>query len=150
MTAGIKIYGASDDLVEVEGDVPGCDEFGHYGDEPGFVELSTGDIFSVVYGAGKRAVWQIKHAHKSGKLKVTIQKAPKGDEPDPYTDTAVISGPIEWVEFWENWPPNYEDIREKVMSRLEKIDHSDGMELHRRLFVALFGREPPTPAEERE
>lgn len=29
----IKFYGESDDLIEVEGDIPRCDEYGQFGDK---------------------------------------------------------------------------------------------------------------------
>lgn len=144
--ATIKLYGASDDLIEIEGDVPGCDEHNFYTDgEPVFVVLSTGDVFAVTYG--ERGVWEVVHTVKTKKVKAKIVKAPKGDDPEPHTDTATISGPVEWVELWEHWPPTDEDVREKVAARLDKVDRSDGMDLYGRLYEALFERPAPNSVE---
>jgi hypothetical protein len=107
----IKIYGASDDLIEVEGDVPGCDEFNHYSG-PGFVELSTGDVFKVEYTHG--GVWTVDHLKATKAVQVSKEPHGEGDDPEPYTDTAIAMGPVKWVEFWKQWPPTGADRREKV------------------------------------
>ncbi len=58
----IKIYGASDDLVEIEGDCKGCDEYGAVGSGPlmGVITLKSGDdsikVFCVYDGSWAFAV----------------------------------------------------------------------------------------------
>jgi len=37
----VTIYGASDDLIEVEGDVPGCDEYNQESAVPGYSARAT-------------------------------------------------------------------------------------------------------------
>lgn len=75
----IRIYGASDDCIEVEGDF--SDE-GYAYDKPGNVTLSTGDVFSVVYGSAGQsdATWHVEHTHNSGLCTVTIERAPRDTE----------------------------------------------------------------------
>lgn len=113
----ITIYGASDDLIEVDGKVAGCDEFN--GDRGVVVCEPTGDRFLVRYGGNERAVWDIDHEHASGRLTVAIAKAPPGDDPEPYTDTATVSGDIQRVCFWETWPPTAEETRTRVERAIE-------------------------------
>ena len=119
----IKIYGASDDLIECDGEVPGCDEF--YGDNGLVVLAPTGDRFRVKYGEGHRAVWSVTHEHDSGKLQVSIVKAPPGDDPDPYTDTVMIIGEIQSVSFWKKWPPTSGEIRRRTEKALEDLGDID-------------------------
>lgn len=46
-TTTVTIYGASDDLVEVEGDIEGADEFNAYGAWSGTLESPAGDSLIV-------------------------------------------------------------------------------------------------------
>ncbi len=130
MMATIKIYGASDDLVEVEGQVPGCNEYGAY-DSPRYVELSSGDVFKVEYtDAG---VWAV-NIHKEGVLSrppkgtkgvsITKESHGTGSDPEPYTDTVTVSGPFQWVEVWENYPPTVGEMKEKMGKLLTGSDDS--------------------------
>lgn len=118
--ATVKIYGASDDLVEVEGDVPGCNEFYSIG-APLFIEICCGaggyiDVFKVEYT--RKGVWLVTHTEKGGLRATggTVQKSPhgKGDDPEPCTDTVTITGRIEWVEAWESYPPTPGEMRKKI------------------------------------
>lgn len=116
----IKIYGASDDLVEVVGDVPGCDEYGFY-DKPAFVELSTGDVFKVEYT--ERGVWTVEHhqAGRPGEAVLTVfTPVANVPDPDPHTEVMQAVGMIEWVEVWASWPVEDEEMERKVY---EAIDH---------------------------
>lgn len=66
---GTKIYGASDDLIEFEGDI--CGEISHYGsdDDPRGVLIicSDGTLLEVKYGKGGRGIWCI-NVLKPGEL----------------------------------------------------------------------------------
>lgn len=118
----IKIYGASDDNVEVEGDVFGCDEYSAW-DAPLWVELSTGDVFKVEYT--KDGVWTVDHIRKTTKVKVVIEPYGEGEDPEPYTQTAVVTGKkIEWVETWEAWPPTNRCLYKKLADHF-KVDVTD-------------------------
>lgn len=118
----VKIYGHSDDLVLVRGNVPGCDEFNII-DRPLFIELGCGDVFRVEYT--DCGVWKIDH-HKMG-LATSVEKTPysEGDDPEPYTDTVVITGNIAWVEAWESYPPTTEEMDEKMGRLLVRDDTLD-------------------------
>ncbi len=116
MEQEITIYGLSDDLVEVEGEIG--DEWGG-GDDPSFVVLSTGDRFSVTYG--DRGVWVVEHVEISGECKVSIERAPEGEDPDPYTDKVTVTGPFTWVDCWRTWPPEDEQVRERLEGRLDDL-----------------------------
>lgn len=147
--ATIKLYGASDDLVEVEAaskpPVPGCDEYGVGNDDASFVRLSTGDVFRIEYT--DRGVWKIGQHVVTGKVAVKLDLAPEGDDPDPYTDKATVTGDIEWVDVWGSWPPTDDDVMGKVNDRLNDVDHREGMDLYRRLYAALFERPAPDSVE---
>ncbi len=90
----LVIYGASDDLIEVEGDVNG-----EHSASEGLLFLSDGTILEIRYGKGTLAVWEIKLIEK-GNLFATI--VPCFDEDaDPYSDTAKFEEGIDWVYFTE-------------------------------------------------
>lgn len=112
----VKIYGASDDLIEIDGEVKGCDEYSP-DDDIGYVELSTGDVFKVEYTKG--GTWRVSHLLDSKKLQVEIEKCPEDDDPDPYTDTATVRGEIAWVDLWNTWPPSMEEVQAKGWHSLE-------------------------------
>lgn len=116
----VVIYGHSDDCVEVEGSVPGCDEYGAYlADDRHVVLLPSCDVIRIRYGVGDRPVWSIDHEVRSGLLHVDVMRAPDGDDPDPYTDRATVRGNIERVEVWKNWPPADSEIRDLLDQRLQ-------------------------------
>ena len=120
----IKIYGASDDNVEVEGTVPGCGEYDCY-DHPLWVQLSTGDVFKVEYI--DQGVWKVDHIAKSRK-KVQVVKEPhgEGEDPEPYTETVTVTGvKIDWVETWKEWPITEDAIGDKVAKFFDLGDHEE-------------------------
>ena len=132
----VKIYGASDDLIEVEGTTPGCDEYAPGKDDTGWVEFDSGDVFKVSYGT--RGVWTIEHHVKpsGSRLKVEIEKAPEGEDPEPYTDTATVSGPIAWVDCWGTWPPSSDEVLGRIERKIEDgISHA----LAFKVFKAMYG-----------
>ncbi|MCW2785207.1 MAG: hypothetical protein JWP74_1724 [Marmoricola sp.] len=86
------IYGASDDLIEVEGAFP--EEFNHYSIEPAVLSIDGGAILLAIdYG---RDGWTI--TAMSGSDRVTIIPARGEDEPNDehgcpgYSQKAVIEG----------------------------------------------------------
>ena len=135
--ATIVIYGASDDLVEIEGSARGCDEYNL--DECVVELLPSSDRFRVKYGGrGDDAVWVVTHEHASGSLEVRIEKAPPGEDPDPYTDRAEVSGDIERVRVWETWPPTAEEIRDRVAKAFEDgVPRGLGPDVVRQVWEAL-------------
>ena len=86
----IEIYGLSDDLIEVEGDISA--EF--YADQDGnLIILSDGTILSIEYT--KRGIWRIIVEQK-GILNTTIISAPLDDDKN-YSDKAIIEDSPDWV-----------------------------------------------------
>jgi len=81
-----KVYGASDDLIEFEGDVEG--EVGHYSEKPCTVTMSDGTQLSVLYGKPKPhdGVWWIR-LKKAGPLFDRIDEC-FDDNAKPYSDVA--------------------------------------------------------------
>ena len=63
--AAIRFYGASDDLIEVEGSIPGCDE---YNGESGRFEVA-GLVVEVTYESG--GVWGVSVAQIDEDVPVT-------------------------------------------------------------------------------
>jgi hypothetical protein len=91
---GTRVYGASDDLLEFEGDVYG--EHGCYAAaEEGFaVDFSDGTILRVRYGKG--GVWAL-HVVIAGRLFDRIDVC-EGEDGDPYSDQAFFRPGLEWAE----------------------------------------------------
>lgn len=87
-----KIYGASDDLIEVEGDVSG--ECGG-GDESTLLVCSDGTLLEIRYGKASLGVWQITVARK-GDLFVCIDHCDDEDA-DPHSDVAHFNQGLKWV-----------------------------------------------------
>jgi hypothetical protein len=83
--ATIEVYGASDDLIEVEGDIR--EEFNLAGDEGNLLAFSDGTILRIAYG--DQGVWRISTV-KQGMAVVDIAQAPEGDE-DNYSDRATLT-----------------------------------------------------------
>ena len=111
----VKIYGGSDDLIEIEGNIKGCDE---YNGDLGYAEFSSGDVFKIEYTKG---VWKVDHFKHGGLIsvmngKVTKKPHGEGDDPEPHTDTVTITGELEWVIFSESWPI-------KRAEKVERIRH---------------------------
>ena len=86
----ITIYGASDDLVEIDGDV--YEEFPVGGDDTSYVGTSNGALIKITYTS--TGTWRITPV--AGLELISIVQAPEDDEKN-YTDRATISGDIAWV-----------------------------------------------------
>lgn len=90
----ITVSGASDDLIEIDGDIR--EEFGYRfdGDEDGdLLAFSDGTVLRIEYtDAG---VWRIKPVTLGSAL-LTVHPASEDDE-ENYSDRATLKGPITWV-----------------------------------------------------
>lgn len=88
----IEIYGASDDLIEIEGDIReefsalGCDE------DRAWLALSDGTLLGVRYD--EDGVWRF--VKLLGGASVTIVQAPPNDE-DNYSDRVTVESVIDWI-----------------------------------------------------
>lgn len=97
----ITVYGTSDDLIEVEGDIE--EEFSAYNiaDESEgdgvFLAFSDGTVLRVMYSNAD--IWRISPVVK-GAAGLLINPAPE-DDPDNYSDRAMLEYPerktITWV-----------------------------------------------------
>lgn len=103
---GVTLYGSSDDLIEVEGDIE--EEFYPFTDSPAcggetgaVLGFSDGTVLRIVYS--RAGVWRITPVvEQPGRL--SIERAPEDDE-DNYTDRATITGTIKWVVKGNDYAP---------------------------------------------
>ena len=98
-----EIYGASDDLIEFEGDFRG--EVGCYAtdeDEHGvLVIISDGTILEIRYGKGGAGIWEVK-VLKIGMLFQRIDQCVDSDA-DRYSDTAHFNDGVKWAYAAKEW-----------------------------------------------
>ena len=90
----VKVYGASDDLVQIEGDIKGADEFGCFDVQPRFI-LSTGGgalwIDAVYNGSWAFAVGVESARDDEGMPPWPIRREWGTD--CPYSETLIIECP---------------------------------------------------------
>ncbi len=86
----ITIYGASDDLIEIEGDVR--KEFSH-SSEDAYLGCSDGTLLRVAYT--EDGTWRITPVHL-GSSKYEKKEAVSADS-DEYSDRVTLTGEIKWV-----------------------------------------------------
>ena len=86
---GIKIYGASDDLLEIEGDIE--EEFNVNCREDIYLGVSDGTLFHINYD--DNGIWRINllRAGSAGYLRVD------GDYIKDTNDVVTMNGKVEWV-----------------------------------------------------
>lgn len=89
----IRIYGASDDLIEIDGDFR--EEFSFYSDDPGVLALSDGTLLQMQYAPGIEGVWKITPLH-FGSAEV-VEQTIGHEGGDIYSDTITLKGVIEWI-----------------------------------------------------
>jgi hypothetical protein len=97
----ITVYGASDDLIEIEGDI--VEEFpyrlGDNADDEGdLVAFSNGTILKIRYT--NDGIWRITTVVR-GAGDIDIVQAPEDDDRN-YTDRATVSGAM-WVVHGIGW-----------------------------------------------
>lgn len=88
----LKIYGSSDDLIEIAGDF--IEEFGHYSDDPAYLAFSDGTVLRCEYDG----YWRFAlHSAGSAGFKFT----PAADTNDGYCNSDIIElqGTFRWVVF---------------------------------------------------
>lgn len=90
----VTVYGASDDLIELEGDIR--DEISpnnNEEDNPTKLAFSDGTVLSVVYD--KDGCWRVNRvAEGTAKMKKVEAEGP---DTDNYTDRVTLTGDISWV-----------------------------------------------------
>ena len=116
--AKITIYGASDDLIEIEGAI--SEELNVY--DSGFLHFNEGTVVSVVYD--EEGLWKLSVV-KQGTAAVVAHTFAT-DEEDDYSDKLILEGEISRVDFWEKVDgPTEKELRKKVEDMLEDIYLND-------------------------
>ena len=100
-----KVYGSSDDLIEVEGAGRASGEVGCYGTderESGVLLIfSDGTILEVKYGKLGAGIWGIT-LHNQGDLFDRIDPC-MDEDADPYSDVAHFREGLKWVYAATKW-----------------------------------------------
>ena len=95
--SGTKVYGASDDMIEFDGEVRG--EVGCYGTDDRehgvLVMFSDATVVEVKYGKNDAGIWEIKVLRK-GALFDRIELCDDEDA-DPYSDVLYLKPGIKWA-----------------------------------------------------
>ncbi|HEX2868667.1 MAG TPA: hypothetical protein VHO03_16625 [Ignavibacteriales bacterium] len=91
----IKVYGSSDDLVEIEGDI--VEEFSHYGDESCLLAFDNGVILECRYEDD--GIWRFRVKSQGN---TTVNVIPPDLTKDEYSETVVIDAPVKVVAFGTN------------------------------------------------
>jgi hypothetical protein len=92
------VYGASDDLIEIEGSIR--EEFyatEKVHDDGDLLAFSNGVVLRVRYDTD--GVWRLSLVAGTG---VKIEQAPANDEDGNYSDTATLE-PVGWVVHGHEW-----------------------------------------------
>lgn len=98
-----KVYGASDDLIEFDGDVVGeVGKFGTNEDEHGVLLIcSDCTILEIKYGKADMAVWGITLIAQ-GSLFERIEPC-MDENADPYSDIAWFKDGLKWAYAATEW-----------------------------------------------
>lgn len=99
----IVIYGASDDLIEIEGDIR--EEFGAYGEESSLLGFSDGSLLEVTYT--EQGFWRISPIVLN--TDTFYAKAEATDPDEDYSDRVTLEGEIAWVLFGAHWARTAKD-----------------------------------------
>ena len=97
----VKIYGASDDLVEIEGS-DYEDEIGCY-DSNVRIRFVDGTQIRIGYPKNGQAIWWIE-VEKKGTADQEL-KICNDEEDDPYSDVFMIDSEIKWYRLLEQKYP---------------------------------------------
>ena len=103
MSKVVTVYGASDDLIEIDGEAPGCDEYP--GESAVFVLHGDGARTWVEVSYESPGVWAIKVApvdEDVPMIPAQVQQGPRetgtpGSDPAAYSAVAIFAG-VERVE----------------------------------------------------
>ncbi|WP_433730778.1 hypothetical protein ACQP2Y_20990 [Actinoplanes sp. CA-051413] len=93
----ITVYGASDDLIEVDGDIR--EEFPYRSDEEsGILAFSDGTVLRIAFDPDGSGNWRITPLAQ-GSAKLAIAQTAEEDD----TDRANLDGEIAWVVHGIGW-----------------------------------------------
>lgn len=96
-----RIYGSSDDLIEVEGDVRGESNVYNSGDDPVLIVCSDGTVLECRYGKAGLAIWGF-YVVKSGSLFQRVVECTREEE-DPYSDVVYFRDGLSFVYVATEW-----------------------------------------------
>ena len=98
-----RVYGASDDLIEFDGDFEGeADCYGTDDSDKGvLVIMSDGTVLEVKYGKGGKGIWAVTLLER-GRLFERIDQCTDEDA-DPYSDVAWFSEGIKGAYAASAW-----------------------------------------------
>jgi len=98
-----KVYGASDDLIEFDGDVTG--EVGHYGTDENergdLIIFSDGTLLEIKYGKADMGIWGIIGI-KAGDLFDRIDPC-NDEDAHPPSDIAHFKDGLKWAYVATKW-----------------------------------------------
>lgn len=91
MTGRAKVYGASDDLIEIRGDI--SEEFDGYNtdEQPGYLAFSDGTILRIQYGVNNEGCWRITRLCMPGGT--DYAHTPGDEDGDEYSDVLTMTTP---------------------------------------------------------
>ena len=97
-----KIYGTSDDLIELEGDIQGEVGCYTYDDAQGaLLVCSDGTLLEVKYGKAEMAVWGI-NLIRVGDLYRDIELC-HDEDATPYSDVVTFHDGLKWIYVATEW-----------------------------------------------
>lgn len=95
----VTIYGASDDLIEIEGDL--SEEFS-LGSDAGRLALGDGTILD--FRCDTFGVWRFTRAVKGAGTAYHHDEDP-GDDENRYSDRVTLTGDLRWIALLETEAP---------------------------------------------
>lgn len=91
----LTIYGSSDDLIEVEGDI--SEEYTDYNNPEGSVlAFSNGAALRIAYSDS--GVWRIVPLTGDMQIAQALE-----DDDDNYSDVATVTGDVRWIVRGTDW-----------------------------------------------
>lgn len=90
----ITVYGASDDLIEVTGDI--TEEWNCYGDDEAIVAFSNGTVLGLSLGSDD--IWRIRALVNPEPELLTITPVPPGED-NNFSDRAELRADCDWVVY---------------------------------------------------
>ena len=92
----IKVYGSSDDLIEIEGNITKEFDASYDKDVNDYLFFSDGTVLKIVYGEDDKPFWNIR-VLVQGECILNHKKAT--DEDSDYSDVVTINGNIKWLGY---------------------------------------------------
>lgn len=132
----LKIYGASDDLIEVEGDAQ--EEFNHFSKEPAFLHLGTAAVVKCQYA--NDGIWRLEVVRIVMDARIVSFKT--GSAEGDTNDMLVIEGEnLTPLGFWSSAEgPTDLDMREWIENEWDQEGpHHMSAERAAAVFKAMWG-----------